>query len=722
MVCLGPRKKEKKANGTEERGIKKTSKLKSPKAINGSVASKKTTPRSSIDSHLPKPANPRASILSTTKKSPPPSRPTSVASTVKTKTTRPSLASSMRATAATAVKATAATAARATAKGTAKTSKTTAATTATTKAAATASKATTKETTATAAAAATKRFPISEMKEEVKGLKAKNEENLKLIADQQAELERLKRQLQEQQEHEVKQEELTLKEREIEELKNKQQELSLREKEVEELRSRLEQLNTAPPSIVVQSDKEEELAEKQRLLEQKEAELEEQRRLFNEKAPEVDQVVLQLEELKSQASFHQLANKEKELEELRSLIKDNQAVEKEEDKEEALRKIEDLNKQLEIQKKTHEESLRLHEQALAEKDQLLKEQQVAIQSLEENHEEELRKLKTAQSFSILALKKKHKDDKLELERQLEETRKEAEKNPAEDAINDHLEKILQEFEQQEHTFAVQIQDLEQSHQSELDHLQNNQKDQMNQLKKSQGQNRESWTERYLPTQAVSWPKPNNLPKLRPTPSLVESKSKTLLRVLGNLPDYQKPEPILTPLDPKKVQIYYSSVSANSVIKRNQEQIQQLLQSNGIKFNLVDVASSESARQYAKRANNNGSTQGRIKEFPQIFVGGEYRGQFNDLVEAIDNEQLDELLRPAKERQFTEEEKAAIRKAELNEELNQEKMMLPPIPATLPKLKPVNKVKPMKEYDEDEELLKMIELELKEGKELDLDNL
>ncbi|KAG1042874.1 hypothetical protein G6F46_011428 [Rhizopus delemar] len=707
MVCLGPRKKEKKANGTEERGIKKTSKLKSPKAINSSVASKKTTPRSSIDSHLPKPANPRASILSTTKKSPPPSRPTSVASTVKTKTTRPSLASSMRATAATAVKATAATAARATAKGTTKTSKTA---TATTKAATTASKATTKETTATAAAAATKRFPISEMKEEVKGLKAKNEENLKLIADQQAELERLKRQLQEQQEHEVKQEELTLKEREIEELKNKQQELSLREKEVEELRSRLEQLNTAPPSIVVQSDKEEELAEKQRLLEQKEAELEEQRRLIDEKAPE------------NLDAVHQLANKEKELEELRSLIKDNQAVEKEEDKEEALRKIEDLNKQLEIQKKTHEESLRLHEQALAEKDQLLKEQQVAIQSLEENHEEELRKLKTAQSSSILALKKKHKDDKLELERQLEETRKAAEKNPAEEAINDHLEKILQEFEQQEHTFAVQIQDLEQSHQSELDHLQNNQKDQMNQLKKSQGQNRESWTERYLPTQAVSWPKPNNLPKLRPTPSLVESKSKTLLRVLGNLPEYQKPEPILTPLDPKKVQIYYSSVSANSVIKRNQEQIQQLLKSNGIKFNLVDVASSESARQYAKRANNNGSTQGRIKEFPQIFVGGEYRGQFNDLVEAIDNEKLDELLRPAKERQFTEEEKAAIRKAELNEELNQEKMMLPPIPATLPKLKPVNKVKPMKEYDEDEELLKMIELELKEGKELDLDNL
>lgn len=75
-----------------------------------------------------------------------------------------------------------------------------------------------------------------------------------------------------------------------------------REKEIEELRSKLEQLNTSPPSNVAQSDKEEELAEKQRLLEQKEAELEEQKRLMEEKAPEIDQVAQQLEELKQQAS------------------------------------------------------------------------------------------------------------------------------------------------------------------------------------------------------------------------------------------------------------------------------------------------------------------------------------------------------------------------------------------------------------------------------------
>lgn len=87
--------------------------------------------------------------------------------------------------------------------------------------------------------------------------------------------------------------------------------------------------------------------------------------------------------------------------------------------------------------------------------------------------------------------------------------------------------------------------------------------------------------------------------------------------------------------------------------------------------------------------------------------------------------MDELLHPAKERQFTEQEKAYIRKAEMNEELGQQKMLPPPIPTTLPKLKPVkqiNKVQPLKDYDEDEELLRMIALELEEGKELDLDNL
>jgi hypothetical protein len=206
---------------------------------------------------------------------------------------------------------------------------------------------------------------------------------------------------------------------------------------------------------------------------------------------------------------------------------------------------------------------------LAEKDNLLQEQKVALESLQGNHSEEVRKLKTAQSGSILALKKKHKQDRTQLEEELEKAKKEAEKGSSAIDLDEHMERILQEFEQAEHTHAVQIQNLEQSHLSELDNLQDNQKAQVNKLKRTHNLNRDSWTERYLPTEAVSWPLPNGsaLPKLKPTPSpLMESKSKTLLRVLGSMSGYQKPEPVLIPLDPKKVQIYYSSVSANTVVK------------------------------------------------------------------------------------------------------------------------------------------------------------
>ncbi|KAI9472287.1 MAG: hypothetical protein EXX96DRAFT_597310 [Benjaminiella poitrasii] len=557
----------------------------------------------------------------------------------------------------------------------------------------------------------TKRFPITEMKEEVKDLKAKNEENLKLIADQKAELEKLKQQLSNQtsQVQTPVEEESSL-------LKTKEELLLQREKEIEELRVKLEgqeklRETSASPSIVIHSDeenKEDILAEREKELKEREAALEEQRRLMEAKLPQIDDVATQLEALKLQ----------KELEELRAMISSKSS---EEDKQETLEKIEVLNKQLEAQKIAHEESLRLHEEALAEKDKLLKEQKEALESLQNNHEDELRKLKTSQSQSILALKKKHKQDRVELEKQLEDTKKEAESNPnAAINIDEHLERLLQEVEQSEHTYTVQIHDLEQSHQSELDSLQNNQKAQLNKLKRTQDLTRDKWTSRYIPTEAVSWPLPksNNLNKLRPTPSLVESKSKTLLKVLGSMPANQKPEPVLTPLDPKKVQVYYSSVSGNSLIKRNQEHIQQLLTSNNIKFSLVDVAASEAARQYAKKCNNNGKSEGRIKDFPQIYVGGEYRGQYEDVVHAIDDGKLEELLHAAAERNFTFEERAAIQKAELNEEMSTPIMQaLPPI-ENIPKLRPTRSttktVRTLKDYDEDEELLKELEKELKEG--------
>ncbi|CEP10197.1 hypothetical protein [Parasitella parasitica] len=721
MVCIGPRKKEKKSSllnpdDPASRGLKKgTSKLKTSKtntSLAPSVASTtRKSPRPSLETNnnkkstLPRPLS-RNTLVSNGKIPSPVQRATS-----------PKPPSSSRPNSMISVKSAASVASSNNTRLTSRTS---------------------------SHASSTKRFPIAEMKEEVKDLKAKNEENMKLIANQKAELERLKQQLSqssqvpaaapEEQISETREEEAKL-------LKTKEEELLLREKEIEELRIRLEEqqlsvpVSPPPPAILIQSEeqgsKADILAQKEKLLEEKEAKLEEQKRMMEEKKPVIEEAALQLEALKTENlnAVNQLAAKEKELEELRAMISSRPEEEhKEEHKKEALLKIEELNTQLEAQKKAHEESLRLHEEALAEKDILLKEQKEALDALVGNHEDEVRKLKTLQTEKILALKQKHKQDKMDLEKQVEETRIEAENNPAAAVdLNEQLERMLHEFEQTEHTHAVQIQDLEQSHESELNHLQNDQKAQLNKLKRNQDITRDSWTTRFLPTDAVSWPKPDsaNVSKLRPTFSLVESKSKTLLRVLGNMPAYQKPEPVLTPLDPKKVQVYYSSVSGNAVIKRNQERIQQLLKTNNIKFSLVDVASSETARRYAKKCNNNGRAQGRIKDFPQLFVGGEYRGQLEDVVTAIDDGLLDELLHPAEERQFTPEERAAIQKAEMNEEMAGPMRVLPPLD-TLPTLKPtrsnVKPVRTLNDYeDEDEELFRELEKELGEGA-INLDDL
>ncbi|KAI8976035.1 hypothetical protein BDB01DRAFT_908494 [Pilobolus umbonatus] len=708
MVCLGPRKKEKKnaslspeEGTTTSRSLKKSSsKLKIPKS-NASIApsiasSKKVIPRTSTESKrdpktklavkeslLKKPSDlsakkssiPRPNTLSSGRSSSPVRRPVSprplsVSSVKNTSTSRPSSRNS------------------------------------------------------TASIASTRKHPISEMKEEVKDLKAKNEENMKLIADQKAELELLKSQLGQQSSHTEEHHEPD--EEFLQNLKEKEEQLLKREREIEELRVKLEN-QPPPPAIVIEDHhiKEEALAEREKELEEKEAQL--QKRMLEE--AHIEDVASQLELLKNENedAVSRLASKEKELEELRLLI-DEKGDTKEED-EKTLQQIDSLNKQLEIQKKAHEESLRLHEKALAEKDQLLKEQKDSLANLTLSHDEAVRKLKTQQTASILAIKKKHKQDKLDLEKQLEEAKQTAAADPSVD-VDAELEKILHEFEQAEHTFTVQIQDLEQSHQDELEDLQVDQQEQINKLKEKQHEKRNTWSTRYIPTEAVSWPDPAKtvamaLPKLRSTPTpLVQSKSKTLLKVLGNMPGYQKPEPVLTPLDNTKVQVYYSSVSGNSVIKRNQENMQTILQQNNIKFSLVDVASSEAARQYAKKANNNGRSEGRIKEFPQLFVGGEYRGQYADLMQAIDDDQLSELLHPAEERVFSAEERAAIQKAELNEEMAGPVRSLPPMEA-LPVLRPtrsVNKpVRTLKDYDEDEELLKLLEEEMKQGK-VNLDEL
>ncbi|KAI8968346.1 hypothetical protein BDF20DRAFT_827895 [Mycotypha africana] len=720
MVCLGPRKKEKKASGnslkksptlntTRLRSSKTNSSLASMMSVNGKKTS--TAARSSVEALT---NNKRASVISN--QSGHNSRPSATTGVTATKPQRS--ISPLNATRAAGL-ATAASNASPIANGASRPNSV-----------ASSIRSVGASAIGTVGKPTGKRYPITEMKEEVKDLKAKNEENLRLIAEQKAELERLKLQLQQQQkQHEQNNDRHNAFKQHSSGLKdevNAKDDTKDNDGDCNFLMQQPKSPNSLPS---VKSERQERnntnSVEIQLLLHENEALLREQKELVEDKNGK---------------------NMEQVLEELKSKMNDASLDDHEKTDKEALGQIDELYKQLEEQKKSHEESLRLHEEMLAEKENQLNEQRKSLEALKQSHMDELCKLQTTQSESILSLKKKHAQERSELMKQLEEAKKQATKaaanaQSATSAINldEHLERILQEFEQAEHTHAVELKDLERSHQSQLDTLENNQQNELNKLLKHDTKaKRDSgkWTTRFQPTEAVSWPLPSReqLTKLRPTSPapLVESKSKTLLKALSNTVMPTKAEPVLTPLDPKKVQIYYSSVSGHSIIKKNQEKIQQLLQAQNIPFSLVDVASSEAARQYAKRCNNNGSTTGRIKEFPQLYVGGEYRGQFEDVMRAIDEGTLLELLRAATERQFTAEEKAAIQKAEMNEKLasavikNQEELpnasRNDTMTEDIPTLKPsVRQVRILKE-DEDEELFRELEKELSEGKEINLDDL
>lgn len=207
--------------------------------------------------------------------------------------------------------------------------------------------------------------------------------------------------------------------------------------------------------------------------------------------------------------------------------------------------------------------MRRHEEALAEKDALLSEQKKALDHLQEMHEEQVRSLKTEQSSSILSLKQRHKEDMSNLQARLKEAETKLKNSSNAEMMEDEIERILKEFEQAEHTHAVQIENMEQSHQSELSDMQQNHATQIKNLRKQQDQNQKKWTTRYLPTEAVSWPAPQPLSKLRKTNG-PNARPSAATRI-ASAAQRDDNEPVLTPLDTKKVQVYISTVSGNAVV-------------------------------------------------------------------------------------------------------------------------------------------------------------
>ncbi|KAI7870427.1 hypothetical protein BDF14DRAFT_1774199 [Spinellus fusiger] len=497
------------------------------------------------------------------------------------------------------------------------------------------------------ASIASSRTAASQIRQEYNALKSKNSQHLDVIARQSVELEQLRHQLDESQRKN------SIGEPSADIVANKQMlaEMEARNKEImgalalkeHILEQKQNEINNLLERIEEDSDEEndeeqrsdlleQKLAEKDRLLRDKEGQLEEWKRQWqSERAelvkPALEEVTLQMNQLRrtNEEVVKRLEEKENELAELRAQINRRDRIPREESKDQErqkrvnrltmdlesdrilIHKLDELNHQLEAQKQKHEAILQVHAEAMAEKDQTIIQHQKTLQDIKASHGHAMNTLEREQKQTIASLEKRHADDIEKLRDRLNVTEKHAKNN-----MNDEVEKLLQEFEQSEHNHSVQLAHLQKSHQEQVSILKQDQQAELRDL--------------------LEAPKDETSHK-----PVIASK----LKWSGML---QKEAPLnLTPRDPSLVQVYVSSVSNNRTIKRNQEDLQNKLKAHQIIYEIMDVAQSEQALQHMRRQSS--MMGGRAKPLPQVFVGGDYRGQLEDVNQAIDEDILSQLLRP-----------------------------------------------------------------------------
>jgi len=73
-------------------------------------------------------------------------------------------------------------------------------------------------------------------------------------------------------------------------------------------------------------------------------------------------------------------------------------------------------------------------------------------------------------------------------------------------------------------------------------------------------------------------------------------------------------------------------------QKNQDHLKQVLLTNKIAFELIDVAASEAALKHMRKKSGK-------RDIPQVFVGGEFRGLYSDFLDAHQSGNLFEFLKP-----------------------------------------------------------------------------
>ncbi|KAI8875858.1 hypothetical protein K501DRAFT_142577, partial [Backusella circina FSU 941] len=496
---------------------------------------------------------------------------------------------------------------------------------------------------------------VAQIRQECNELKCQNTEHLKVIAKQTAELEHLRSQVSSSPFILSITKENGDSQKVLEDLEKRNQETSVslaqkeailesKEKEIQELLKKMDVLQgqTSLDENGFSEKRTEhsmqlELAEKEKLLSEKEQQLRElQLQWQTERAeltkPALEQVTKQLEELKetNRVAVERLNEKEGELAELRSQLnrrdrkpKPGGAYTQDHENQRRLKrltmdlendrlliqKLEDLNAQFEIQKQKHEATLRSHAEVIAEKDRELVEREEALKNLKRNHDNAVKALERNQKENLENLQAEHTKDLDTLSQRLKLAEKQKKT-----VINDEVERILQEFEQSEHNHSVQVANLQMSYQEQINVMR---KGQQNELKSFM-------SNKSSPQAAMDL-------KLRKT----GGPSTKLRWPAMSPPTISLPE--LRPRNSKEVHVYISSVSGNQTIKQQQEDIFHVLDEHKVDYKVIDVAQSEVALQHMRKQSC------KTRTLPQIFIGGTYRGQHEDMKMAVNQNKLESFL-------------------------------------------------------------------------------
>ncbi|KAH8856522.1 SH3 domain-binding glutamic acid-rich-like protein isoform 1 [Schistosoma japonicum] len=90
-----------------------------------------------------------------------------------------------------------------------------------------------------------------------------------------------------------------------------------------------------------------------------------------------------------------------------------------------------------------------------------------------------------------------------------------------------------------------------------------------------------------------------------------------------------------------VEVYISSTSGNTNVKSRQQYIMNVLSAAKIPFEVKDISSSETYKQFMQKVLKD---NGKTPIAPQLFFGSEYLGDYEEFIQANENEMLFEFLK------------------------------------------------------------------------------